>query len=50
MFFSGWDAETNGSPVRAAGLEVLVTEIVRVREPESQYDTAFLWVLARKPA
>jgi ubiquinone/menaquinone biosynthesis C-methylase UbiE len=49
MFFSGWGAETNGSLVRAAGLEVLVAEIVRVREPESQYETAFLWVLARKP-
>jgi hypothetical protein len=43
------DAETNGSLVRAAGLEVLVAEIVGVREPESQYETAFLWVLARKP-
>jgi ubiquinone/menaquinone biosynthesis C-methylase UbiE len=49
MFFSGWDAETNESLVRAAGLEVLVAEIVRVREPESDYETAFLWVLARKP-
>ena len=44
-----WDAETNESLVRAAGLEVLVTEIIGVREPESEYETAFLWVLARKP-
>jgi ubiquinone/menaquinone biosynthesis C-methylase UbiE len=49
MFFSGWDAETNESLVRAAGLEVLVAEIVGKREPESEYETAFLWVLARKP-
>jgi ubiquinone/menaquinone biosynthesis C-methylase UbiE len=49
MFFSGWDAETNESLVRAAGLEVLVAEIVHVREPESDHETAFLWVLARKP-
>jgi cyclopropane fatty-acyl-phospholipid synthase-like methyltransferase len=49
MFFSGWDAETNESLVRAAGLEVLVAEIIGVREPESEYETAFLWVLARKP-
>jgi len=47
---AGWDAETNGSLVRAAGLEVLVAEIVGVREPESKYETAFLWLLARKPA
>jgi len=50
MFFSGWDAETNGSLVRAAGLEVLVAEIVGVREPGSKYERAFLWLLARKPA
>jgi len=44
-----WDAETSESLVRAAGLEVLVAEIIGVREPESEYETAFLWVLARKP-
>jgi cyclopropane fatty-acyl-phospholipid synthase-like methyltransferase len=49
MFFSGWDAETNEILVRAAGLEVLVAEIIGKREPESEYETAFLWVLARKP-
>jgi cyclopropane fatty-acyl-phospholipid synthase-like methyltransferase len=49
MFFSGWDAETNQSLARAAGLDVFMAEIVAVQEPESQYETAFLWVLARKP-
>jgi len=29
-----WDAETSESLVRAAGLEVLVAEIIGVREPE----------------
>ena len=50
MFFSGWDAETNKRLVRAAGLEVLTAEVVAMHEPESQYERAFLWVLAGKPA
>jgi SAM-dependent methyltransferase len=49
MCFSGWDAETNESLVRAAGLEVLVAEIIGACEPKSEYETAFLWVPARKP-
>jgi cyclopropane fatty-acyl-phospholipid synthase-like methyltransferase len=49
MFFSGWDAETNGRLVREAGFEVLVDEVIPMSEPESEYETAFLWVLARKP-
>jgi SAM-dependent methyltransferase len=49
MFFSGWDAETNRHLVGAAGLEVLVDEVVPMREPDSEYETAFLWVLARRP-
>jgi cyclopropane fatty-acyl-phospholipid synthase-like methyltransferase len=50
MFFSGWDAETNSRLVREAGFEVIVDEVIPMREPESEYETAFLWVLARKPA
>jgi cyclopropane fatty-acyl-phospholipid synthase-like methyltransferase len=49
MFFSGWDAETNGRLVREAGFEVLVDEVIRMWEPDSEYETAFLWVFARKP-
>jgi cyclopropane fatty-acyl-phospholipid synthase-like methyltransferase len=47
MFFSGFDAETNGRLVREAGFELLSDELVWMREPEG--DAAFLWVLARKP-
>jgi SAM-dependent methyltransferase len=47
MFFSGFDAETNGRLVRDAGFELLVEEVVWMHEPEG--DTAFLWVLARNP-
>jgi cyclopropane fatty-acyl-phospholipid synthase-like methyltransferase len=50
MFFSGWDAETNRNLVRAAGLDLLVAEVIPMREPHSVYETAFLWVLAQKPA
>jgi len=49
MFFSGWNAETNARLVREAGLELLVSEVIPMREPKSGYETAFLWVLARKP-
>jgi cyclopropane fatty-acyl-phospholipid synthase-like methyltransferase len=48
MFFSGWDAATNRRLVRDAGFEVLADEVVAMREPGSGYDTAFLWVLARR--
>lgn len=47
MFFSGFDAETNGRLIRDAGFDVLVEEVVRMHEPEG--DTAFFWVLARNP-
>jgi SAM-dependent methyltransferase len=47
MFFSGFDAETNSRLVREAGFELLANDIVWMHEPEG--DTAFLWVLARKP-
>ena len=51
MFFSGWSAETNSRLVREAGFELLVDEEMPMREPEpeSDYETAFLWLLARKP-
>jgi ubiquinone/menaquinone biosynthesis C-methylase UbiE len=48
MFFSGFDAETNRRLVREAGLELLLDELVWMREPQG--DIAFLWVLARKLA
>jgi cyclopropane fatty-acyl-phospholipid synthase-like methyltransferase len=47
MFFSGFDADTNRRLLREAGFELLVDELVRMREPEGE--VAFLWVLARKP-
>jgi ubiquinone/menaquinone biosynthesis C-methylase UbiE len=47
MFFSGFDAETNSRLVREAGFEPLNDEVVWMLEPEQE--TAFLWVLARKP-
>jgi ubiquinone/menaquinone biosynthesis C-methylase UbiE len=50
MFFSGFDAETNGRLVRDAGFELLAEEVVWMREPEPEGDAAFLWVLGRKPA
>jgi SAM-dependent methyltransferase len=47
MFFSGFDADTNRRIVREAGFELLIDELVWMREPESE--VAFLWVLGRKP-
>jgi SAM-dependent methyltransferase len=47
MFFSSFDAETNSRLVGEAGFELLVDEVVWMREPE--LEVAFLWVLARKP-
>jgi ubiquinone/menaquinone biosynthesis C-methylase UbiE len=49
MFFSGFDAETNRRLVCEAGLELLTGDLVWMHEPEPDGDTAFLWVLARKP-
>ena len=48
MFFSGFDAATNGRLLREAGFKLLVDEVVWMHEPEG--DAAFLWVLARKSA
>jgi len=47
MFFSCFDAETSRRLVREAGFELLVDDVISMREPESE--VAFLWVLARKP-
>jgi SAM-dependent methyltransferase len=49
MFFSGWDADTNRRLVREAGFDLLVDEVIPMWEPQTEYETAFLWVLARKP-
>jgi SAM-dependent methyltransferase len=48
MFFSGFDAETNLRLVREAGFEVVLDELVRMREPQGEI--AFLWMLGRKPS
>jgi SAM-dependent methyltransferase len=48
MFFSAFDAETNRRLLREAGFELILDELVWMREPEGE--AAFLWVLARKPA
>lgn len=47
MFFSSHDAETNRALLRAAGFELVLDEVVEIREPEGP--VAFLWVLARRP-
>jgi cyclopropane fatty-acyl-phospholipid synthase-like methyltransferase len=49
MFFSGFDAETNRRLVQDAGFELLSGDVDWMHEPEPTGDTAFLWVLARKP-
>ena len=46
MFFSGFDAETNRRLLREAGFELILDELVWMREPEGE--AAFLWVLARR--
>jgi cyclopropane fatty-acyl-phospholipid synthase-like methyltransferase len=46
MFFSGFDAETNRRLVREAGFELILDDLVWMREPQGE--VAFLWVLARK--
>jgi ubiquinone/menaquinone biosynthesis C-methylase UbiE len=48
MFFSGFDAETNRRLVQEAGFELLVDDVIRMTEPEGE--TAFFWVLGRRPA
>ena len=46
MFFSGFDAETNRRLLHEAGFELILDELVWMREPEGE--AAFLWVLARR--
>lgn len=45
MFFSGFDSETNSRLLREAGFDLLVDDVIRMREPEG--DVAFQWVLGR---
>lgn len=49
MFFSGFDAGANRRLVREAGFELLVDDLVVMREPEPQGEAIFLWVLGRRP-
>jgi ubiquinone/menaquinone biosynthesis C-methylase UbiE len=48
MFFSGFDAETNRRLVREAGFELLVDDLIWMREPEPEGETTFLWVLGQR--
>jgi ubiquinone/menaquinone biosynthesis C-methylase UbiE len=45
MFFSGFDGETNRRLLREAGFDLILDEVVTMREPEGE--ATFLWVLAR---
>lgn len=47
MFFSGFDAATNLRLVADAGFDVLIGEVVTMREPGG--DATFLWALAQTP-
>lgn len=47
MFFSSYDADTNRRLLQAAGLTLVIDEVVTMKTPEGE-DT-FLWVLAQKP-
>lgn len=54
MFFSGYDPTENERIVRAAGLEVRVSRVELMQEPESEpgagpATVAFHWLLAAKP-
>src|SRR5205809_4517983 len=46
MFFSSHDAETNRRLLRESGFELLLDEVVTMREPEGE--ATFLWVLAQR--
>jgi cyclopropane fatty-acyl-phospholipid synthase-like methyltransferase len=46
MFFSSFDADTSRDLVRDAGFELILDELVWMREPKGE--VAFLWVLGRK--
>jgi len=46
MFFSSHDAGTNCRLLRESGFELLLDEVVTMREPEGE--ATFLWLLARR--
>ena len=46
MFFSAFDAETSRRLVRESGFELILDELVWMREPQGE--VAFLWVIGRK--
>jgi SAM-dependent methyltransferase len=47
MYFSSFDADTNRSLLAAAGFDLLLDEVVEMREPEG--DVGFLWALGQTP-
>lgn len=47
MFFSSYDADTNRHLLKAAGLALVLDEVVTMNEPEGE--ATFLWALAQKP-
>jgi hypothetical protein len=48
MFFSSWEPATNRRLLQDAGFELLVDELVTIREPPPDGDALFEWVLARR--
>ena len=48
MFFSSWDPSMNRVLLREAGFELLVDELVTIREPEPDGPAQFQWVLAKR--
>lgn len=49
MFFSSYDADANRQLLQAAGLTLVLDEVVSMKE-QGEGQVAFLWVLAQKPA
>jgi cyclopropane fatty-acyl-phospholipid synthase-like methyltransferase len=48
MFFSSWEPATNRRLLQDAGFELLVDELVTIRERPPDGDAIFEWVLARR--
>jgi cyclopropane fatty-acyl-phospholipid synthase-like methyltransferase len=48
-FFSSFPPETTSRLVREAGFELLLDELVPMREPDEEEEAPFHWVLARRP-
>ena len=46
MYFSGWSPETNRELLQGAGFELMIDEVIEMREPEGI--VAFHWVLASR--